>query len=42
MGGSQAPLTTEQSVAGMRRVIDGLGPDQSGSFFNYDGAVIPW
>jgi NAD(P)-dependent dehydrogenase (short-subunit alcohol dehydrogenase family) len=42
MGGSQAPLTPEQSVAGMRRVIDGLGPDQSGSFFNYDGGVIPW
>lgn len=42
MGGASAPLTPEQSVAGMRRVIAGLGPDQSGSFFNYDGTSIPW
>jgi len=42
MGGTQAPLTPEQSVSGMRRVIDGLGPDQSGGFYNYDGSTIPW
>jgi NAD(P)-dependent dehydrogenase (short-subunit alcohol dehydrogenase family) len=42
MGGTQAPLTPEQSVAGMRQVIAGLTADQSGSFFNYDGAPIPW
>jgi NAD(P)-dependent dehydrogenase (short-subunit alcohol dehydrogenase family) len=42
MGGTQAPLTPEQSVAGMRQVIAGLTADQSGSFFNYDGAAIPW
>jgi NAD(P)-dependent dehydrogenase (short-subunit alcohol dehydrogenase family) len=42
MGGSSAPLEPEQSVAGMRRVIDGLGPDQSGGFFAYDGTEIPW
>jgi NAD(P)-dependent dehydrogenase (short-subunit alcohol dehydrogenase family) len=42
MGGSSAPLTPEQSVAGMRRVIEGLTPDKSGGFFNYDGTVIAW
>jgi NAD(P)-dependent dehydrogenase (short-subunit alcohol dehydrogenase family) len=42
MGGTQAPLTTEQSVAGMRAVIDGLTPERSGGFYNYDGATIPW
>jgi NAD(P)-dependent dehydrogenase (short-subunit alcohol dehydrogenase family) len=42
MGGSQAPLPPEESVAGMRRVIEGLTAEQTGSFFNYDGAVIPW
>jgi NAD(P)-dependent dehydrogenase (short-subunit alcohol dehydrogenase family) len=42
MGGSQAPLTPEQSVTGMRGVIERLGPDQSGSFFDYDGTPIPW
>jgi NAD(P)-dependent dehydrogenase (short-subunit alcohol dehydrogenase family) len=42
MGGSSAPLSPEQSVAGMRKVIHGLGPDQSGRFFSYDGSEIPW
>jgi NAD(P)-dependent dehydrogenase (short-subunit alcohol dehydrogenase family) len=41
MGGSSAPLTPEQSVAGMRRVIAGLTPERFG-FYNYDGATIPW
>ena len=42
MGGGSAPLEPEESVAGMRRVIDSLGPEQSGGFFNYDGSEIPW
>ena len=42
MGGSSAPLSPEQSIAAMRKVIHGLGPDDSGRFFNYDGTEIPW
>ena len=42
MGGASAPLTTEQSVSGMRRVIDRLEPGQSGRFWSYDGSEIPW
>jgi len=42
MGGPSAPLGVEDSVAGMRRVIAGLGPGQSGGFFGYDGSEIPW
>jgi NAD(P)-dependent dehydrogenase (short-subunit alcohol dehydrogenase family) len=42
MGGSSAPLEPEESIAGMRKVIEGLGPDQSGGFFAYDGAEVPW
>jgi NAD(P)-dependent dehydrogenase (short-subunit alcohol dehydrogenase family) len=42
MGGSSAPLEPEDSVAGMRRVIDGLSPEDSGGFFGYDGSRIPW
>lgn len=42
MGGESAPLSPEDSVAGMRRVIQGLGRDQSGGFFAYNGAEIPW
>ena len=42
MGGSSAPLEPEESVAGMRKVIEDLGPDHSGGFFAYDGAEVPW
>lgn len=42
MGGMSAPLETQPSIAGMRKVIGGLGPGDSGRFFNYDGAEIPW
>lgn len=42
MGGPSAPLDPERSIAGMRSVIEGLGPDQSGGFFAYDGAEVPW
>lgn len=40
MGGDQAPLSPGGSVAGMRRVIDGLA--SSGGFFDYTGKPLPW
>jgi NAD(P)-dependent dehydrogenase (short-subunit alcohol dehydrogenase family) len=42
MGGPSATLTPAESIAGLRRVVEGLTPAQSGRFFNYDGAEIPW
>jgi NAD(P)-dependent dehydrogenase (short-subunit alcohol dehydrogenase family) len=42
MGGASAPLEPKDSVAGMRRVIESLGPEQSGGFYSYDGSEIPW
>ena len=42
MGGPSAPIEPPESVAAMRRLIDGLGPDQSGRFFAYDGTELPW
>jgi NAD(P)-dependent dehydrogenase (short-subunit alcohol dehydrogenase family) len=42
MGGSAAPLTPEESIAGMREVIASLQPAQSGAFLDYSGAPIPW
>jgi NAD(P)-dependent dehydrogenase (short-subunit alcohol dehydrogenase family) len=42
MGGSSAPLEPEQSIAGLRQVIERLGPDQSGGFFEYSGKSLPW
>lgn len=42
MGGPNAPLPPEKSIAAMRRVIDGLGLERSGEFLNHDGSIIPW
>ena len=42
MGGPNAKLAPEESVAAMRRVIAELGPNDSGRFYNYDGREYPW
>src|SRR5215472_6414812 len=42
MGGPGAPVSPKESIAGMRRVIATLTPADSGRFFNYDGAELPW
>ena len=42
MGGSGAPVERKDSVAGMRRVIAKLTPADSGQFFDFQGAEIPW
>ena len=42
MGGPQAPLPAQDSVAGMRRVIAGLPRSESGAFLDYRGSTLPW
>jgi len=42
MGGAGAPLTAEESVAAMRRLIERVGPEDSGKFFNHDGSQHRW
>ena len=42
MGGAGAPVERKDSVAGMRRVIAKLTPADSGRFFDFQGAEIPW
>lgn len=42
MGGKEAPLQPVASIKGMRKIIDGLKPKDSGQFIGYDGKVIPW
>lgn len=42
MGGDGAPLSVEQSAAGLRKVLGGLTLKDSGTFLNHDGEVIPW
>ena len=42
MGGENAPLLPPESVAGMRRVLDGLEAKDSGRFLSYEGQELPW
>jgi NAD(P)-dependent dehydrogenase (short-subunit alcohol dehydrogenase family) len=42
MGGKDATLSPEESVAGMIRIIDGIAPEQTSSWFNYDGQPVEW
>ena len=42
MGGPNAPLRPQHSVAGMRQVIATLTKEKSGRFWQYDGKELPW
>ncbi len=42
MGGPGAPLSVEQSVQGMRAMVERFTPQMSGAFFRYNGTEIPW
>jgi NAD(P)-dependent dehydrogenase (short-subunit alcohol dehydrogenase family) len=42
MGGSNARLSTEESVSGMIEVITDLTPDDAGRFLAYDGQELSW
>ena len=42
MGGPGADIDAVESVTGLKRVIDGLTPSDTGRFFKYDGSEIPW
>ena len=42
MGGPAAPLTADVSMAGIRKVIAGLSPKDSGKFIHFDGTENPW
>ena len=42
MTGPQAPLDSNQSVAGMLQVADNATDIPSGAFLDYQGNSIPW
>ena len=42
MGGWDAPLTTTESVQGMRRLVEKFTMDRTGRFFRYNDTEIPW
>jgi len=41
-GGPHATITPAESVTMLRRLIETLGPAQSGKFFNYNGREYAW
>lgn len=42
MGGPNATLSPEESVAGMIRIIDRISLEETSSWFNYDGTTVQW
>jgi NAD(P)-dependent dehydrogenase (short-subunit alcohol dehydrogenase family) len=42
MGGASAPLQPSQSIAGLRKAIDGAGLAESGRFLTWDGREAMW
>ncbi|MEJ2383690.1 MAG: SDR family oxidoreductase [Xanthomonadales bacterium] len=42
MGGPEAELSVEESVAAITATIDGLSPDDSGRFLSRRGETLPW
>ena len=42
MGGSTAPVNPEESVAGMRALVERFEMGMSGEPFRYDGSHLPW
>lgn len=35
-------MAPEESAAAMLRVLDGLGPEDTGTFRSYEGEILPW
>ena len=42
MNNGQGQITPTESAAGLYTVISGLGPEDNGGFYDYNGKVMPW
>jgi NAD(P)-dependent dehydrogenase (short-subunit alcohol dehydrogenase family) len=42
MGGPKAPITVQESVHGILKVVDGLSSDDNGTFLTYAGERMAW
>ena len=41
-GDRSPPVRPPDSVAGMLRIVDGMGPQSHADFMDYTGATIEW
>ena len=42
MGGPTAPLSPEESIGAILKLIDGLKAEDNGRFMDYQGQTVPW
>ncbi len=42
MGGPHAEIGTDESVTGLKRILESAGPAQTGQFIEYNGDPIAW
>jgi NAD(P)-dependent dehydrogenase (short-subunit alcohol dehydrogenase family) len=42
MGGENAPTRPQESIEGMRKVLDRVRMKDSGKFLSFDGSEVPW
>lgn len=42
LGGDGAVLEPQESIAGMLKVLKGLGEGDAGKFYGHDGKILPW
>ena len=42
MGGPNGEISTDESVAGLKSILQSAGPAQSGQFIEFNGSSIPW
>lgn len=42
MGGPNAKVSVEDSILGIRKVVDSATQEQSGRFFDWQGTLLPW
>lgn len=38
----QPPVTVDESVQGMLKVLSSLSEKETGTFLNWEGKVVPW
>jgi NAD(P)-dependent dehydrogenase (short-subunit alcohol dehydrogenase family) len=42
LGGPKAQNSVQEAVTGVRTVLDGLGINDTGTYWNFDGQRLPW